>query len=322
MATSFEVVISDEESEYARQAAQAVFDEIDRIERLLSRFDPGSDISQINLLKPGDSVLVDVDVFSCLQTALKVDEETGGAFDVTIGPLMNCYRDEAGNPLQPTETVIKEALTRIGMNRLILIGHLDESDQLSQENDNEKSPVTPRYFSVGIASDPESTTESGIEIDLGGIGKGFALDRISEILNDWDITSTLVHGGTSTALAIGSPEQVTGDVPGWRVGVGGEWGKKVGLDTILLHNCALSGSGMEVKGQHIIDPRTGLPAIHHKDAWVCCPSAARADALSTAFMVMSIDEVNIYCDSHPEVSVLIVSQSSEEPTVHKIGQWR
>ena len=301
------------------------FFEIDRIEKILSRFDPGSDISQINHLKPGEAVLVGIDVFSCLQTALNVYEETGGAFDVTIGSLMKCYRDEEGHSLQPTEAIRHEALQRVNMKHLILQEYFNENEKSNSNDDQEKTSITPRYFSVGICPQLKEMNDAGIEIDLGGIGKGYALDKIREILDDWDIDSALVHSGTSTVYAIGSSSQGAEDIAdhelGWPVGVGGEWGKKVGLETFMLCEKALSGSGIEVKGEHILDPRTGLPATHHRDAWVCCASAALADALSTAFMVMSMDEVQTYGDSHPDVSALIVSQSSGEPTVHKIGKW-
>ena len=95
---------------------------------------------------------------------------------------------------------------------------------------------------------------------------------------------------------------------GWPVGVGGEWGKIAGFDSILLSGSAVSGSGTEVKGQHILDPRTGWPAEAHLAAWAIAPSAALSDALSTGFMVMSTDEVKACCAKLPGVSALVVEK--------------
>lgn len=292
MATPFEIVIAGAEAEYARQAAGAVFDRIDRFERLLSRFDPCSEIGQINRLGPGESVRVDLDVLDCLLIANEVHCDTGGAFDVTVGPAMRCIRDDQGHPKTPEPQEIDAAFARVGMNRLILNG---------------QEP------SVGVVSRRAGNAgrwPGCVEVDLGGIGKGFALDRTVEILDDWGIGNVLIHGGTSTALVMGSGGEAGGCPPGtegWAVGVGGPWGHAAGLEKIILRRGALSGSGFEAKGRHILDPRTGRPARGHLGAWVVCPTAAVADALSTAFVVMTTDEVRAYCEAHEDVSAFVVA---------------
>jgi thiamine biosynthesis lipoprotein len=142
------------------------------------------------------------------------------------------------------------------------------------------------------------------------------------ILDDWEIHSALIHGGTSTALAIGSGGPSAGcpeGREGWPVGVGGVWGAGAGRRTIVLKDAALSGSGTETQGQHVLDPRTGGPALGHPAAWVVCPTAAEADALSTAFMVMSTDEVREYCASHPDVSAFLPRPSGDG--VDLLGRW-
>lgn len=288
MATPFEIVIADVEEEYARQAAGAVFDRIDRFERLLSRFDPCSEIAQINRLGPGESVRVDMDVLDCLLIANEVHCDTGGAFDVTVGPVMQCIRDEQGHPKTPEPGRIDAAFAGVGMNRLILNGE---------------------QASVGVVQCDAGQWPGCVEVDLGGIGKGFALDRTVEILDDWGIGNVLIHGGTSTALVMGSGGEAGGCGPGaegWAVGVGGPWGRAAGLEKIILRRGALSGSGFEAKGRHILDPRTGRPAQGHLAAWAVCPTAAVADALSTAFVVMTTDEVRAYCDAHEDVSAFVV----------------
>jgi len=105
------------------------------------------------------------------------------------------------------------------------------------------------------------------------------------------------------------------------VTVGGKWGDAAGLGGALLRDQAVSGSGTEVKGGHVLDPRTGKPARGHPAAWVIAPSAAVADALSTAFMVMSTGEVEDFCARHPEISALLVEGPEGEERLRLIGGW-
>ena len=124
----------------------------------------------------------------------------------------------------------------------------------------------------------------------------------------------MVHGGTSTALVIGSGGQAAGCPPGvagWTLGVGANWGTAAGLEKLVLHSGAISGSGVELQGHHIIDPRTGRQALAHLAAWAICPSAARADALSTAFIVMATDEVEQYCGAHDDTAALVVPRPTD-----------
>lgn len=146
-----------------------------------------------------------------------------------------------------------------------------------------------------------------LDLDLGAIGKGYALDKAASILADWSIERFLIHGGTSTALAAGDSPGLNQGEAGWPVGVGGTWELQGIPKRILLNHRALSGSGTEVKGRHVRDPRTGLPAEGHLAAWVSHPSAAVADALSTAFMAMSSKEARRYCEQHPDVWTLLIT---------------
>lgn len=290
MTTVFEVIVAGQEEIYARQAAAAMFREIDRLEGLLSRFQPCSDIAQINRLKPGESLRVCLEAFECLQLAAQVHAGTGGAFDVTVGPLMNLMRDAKGNWQRVTDGELAAARASVGMNRLVL---------------------NPQDFTVTIQPATGADPAACVEVDLGAIGKGYALDKAAEILADWEIPDVLLHSGTSTVLALGSGGEAAGcpaGKRGWPLGVGGDWGADAGLDAVLLSGAALSGSGTEVKGQHVLDPRTGRPAANHLAGWAIAPTAALSDALSTAFMVMTTAEVNAYCQSHVEVSAMVVEK--------------
>jgi len=287
MATVFEVVVTGEDPNYARQAAQAVFQEIDRLEDLLSRFRSSSDVSQIRRLRPGMSIRVSLELFECLQLAQEVYLKTRGAFDPTVGVIMKCLKTPAGRPLEIPHEVRLEALSRVGMNRLIL---------------------DPEAFTVGLSETDQ--VQAPLEVDLGAIGKGYAIDRAAEILSEWELKNAIVHAGTSTVVTLGSAP--SGMLPagreGWVLGAGGEWKEAIGFGTVLLYNEALSGSGKAVQGEHVIDPRTGYPARHHEAAWVIAPTGGLADALSTAFMVMSTSEVRQCCDAFPGVSALVIKK--------------
>ncbi|UCE22350.1 MAG: FAD:protein FMN transferase [Candidatus Aminicenantes bacterium] len=278
MGTTFELLVSGKEETYSRQASQAVFSEIDRIENLFSRFNPCSDIGQINHLKPGQSLLVGVETYECLKTVASIQSQTRGAFDVNIGSLVK-YKEEDAPTFQKLNTGIMEII------------------DLS---------LTSQGYMVKIRQKEAGIQEGHIQLDLGGIGKGYALDKTLEILSDWDIDSALIHGGTSSALAVGVPADSPAGDKGWPVGIGGTWECAQSPKEFFLKDRALSGSGTEVKGKHIIDPRIGGPAQGHLATWVSHPSAAVSDALSTAFMVMDTKEVKAFCDSHPEVWALVV----------------
>lgn len=118
-----------------------------------------------------------------------------------------------------------------------------------------------------------------LEFDLGAIGKGFALDRMADLLRQWDCLSFLLVAGGSSILAGDPPDGTLG----WSCGLGDD---DAPLRFFLAY-ASLSGSGLAVKGQHILDPRTGGPALRQNRAWVLADTAAESDALSTACMVLN-----------------------------------
>ncbi|HLY40684.1 MAG TPA: FAD:protein FMN transferase [Terracidiphilus sp.] len=127
-------------------------------------------------------------------------------------------------------------------------------------------------------------TSGRLEFDLGAIGKGFALDRVADVLHQWECPSFLLVSGGSSILA-GDPPR---DAQGWSCGLGDDNASQ----RYFLRHVSLSGSGLAVKGTHILDPRTGLAALRQSRAWVLADTAAESDALSTACMVLSESELN------------------------------
>jgi thiamine biosynthesis lipoprotein len=145
-----------------------------------------------------------------------------------------------------------------------------------------------------------------LEFDLGAIGKGFALDRMAELIREWECPSFLLIAGGSSILA-GDPPP---DAPGWSCGLGDDDSPH----RITLTHGSLSGSGLAVKGAHIIDPRTGQPAPRQSRAWILADTAAESDALSTACMVLSEPElVAVLNQNHSWLAFLDTEQEGPRP---------
>src|SRR5207237_73189 len=151
-----------------------------------------------------------------------------------------------------------------------------------------------------------------LEVNLGSIGKGYALDRATERLRtEWGVGHALLHGGHSSIYALGSEP---GRPRGWSVAIRHPWDPERRLATVWLRDRALGTSAatyqhLEYNGRklgHILDPRTGWPAEELALASVVAPTAAEADALATAFYVLGVDKARAYCEAHPGIGTLLL----------------
>jgi len=136
-----------------------------------------------------------------------------------------------------------------------------------------------------------------LEFDLGAIGKGFALDRMAKLLADWDCPAHLLVAGGSSILAGAAPV----GLPGWSCGLGEDNSPQ----RFWLTHGTVGGSGLAVKGEHILDPRTGQPAPRQRRAWALAETAAESDALSTACMVLEEAEIGEVLVPHPDWLVIL-----------------
>jgi FAD:protein FMN transferase len=267
MATRFEITLVHEDAAAAAGIAREVWDDMDALEQQLSRFISHSDIGRLNGSEAGRVVDVHEAAMDCLAYGKEIWEQTGGAFDVTIGPLYAVLRSRDGTPRKATRDELECAKARCGFHLL----HLD-----------------PEEFTVIPRAD-------NMLIDLGAIGKGYALDQAALLLRErHGITNALLNAGTSTVLGLGSMP----GKDGWLVRAGAP-------EPFALRNEAVSGTGFQVKGAHIVDPRTAkLVNMSRTIRWSVAPNATLADALSTAFMVMTKKEITAFCRDYPEVRVI------------------
>lgn len=276
MATIFEILIADEDLHFAHSSAFAAFQEIDRLEQELSRYLPNSDIARINNLPPHGKIRVSFDAFQCLSLSLEYWKETEGAFDVAIGRMVDGWKGRRSVAVFSGEP--ERAKEQSGM-------HLLELDEAS--------------MSVGVGDFVPL-------VDLGAIGKGYAVDRGVELLKEWGVSSALVHGGMSSAFAFGDHAGERG----WSTTLSSPGEFTEVIQKVVLKDQGLGGSGTR-KGLHIADPRTGEPVDRLRAAWVCSDAAAKSDAISTACMVMTPTEIQRYIWSQEKMWAIVFEEGEE-----------
>lgn len=266
MATEFVIMLPAQHSA-AVESALAALEQLDQIEAAWSIFQPGSEVARINRDAAEQPVKVSNETFSVIRRAVLWSQRTGGAFDITAGPLVETWGFTKRRGRKPTRAQIEQALAKVGYQKLEL---------------------DPQRRTVRFA-------QAGMSINLGGIGKGDALDRIVKQLTADGVSDFLLHGGNSSVIAVGDQSPGTGT--GWAVGIAHPTKPRRRLAGIWLRDAALatSGSGKQFfhhRGQrygHVIDPRTGYPSGELLSLTVIMSSAADADACSTGLFVGGSD---------------------------------
>jgi thiamine biosynthesis lipoprotein len=291
MATRFEIVLYGNDEPALRAAAEEALDEIQRIEAQLSLYRPDSEVAHLNARAAGAWVRVAPEVFRLLERARDLSVETGGAFDITVAPLMRCWGFMGGSGKMPPKAKITEARRLVGMHRVEL---------------------DPAQFRVRFA-------RPGVMLDFGAIGKGYAIERSVEILSEAGIQSAIIHGGTSTVYGLGKPP----DQSGWKVAIEAtmqdDKQESSLLSVVELHDEALSvsavwGKSFPSKGKtygHIIDPRTGYPVAKADLAAVMLPSATETDALSTALLTLGLKDHDRIASLRPSIRTLVMKRGRD-----------
>jgi FAD:protein FMN transferase len=261
-----------------------VAETFDTVEHTLSLFRPESDLVRVNRSggTHGPAVIGDMTA-EVLAYALRIARESDGAFDPTVSPLMVCWGLRGGNTppaLPPGEAEIRAALQRVGWRHL----------QLSPRASAEEAPTL-------------RMDAPGMQLDLGGIAKGYAVDLAYQTLRKRGATDFLINLA-GNMRGHGRPEASRS---GWRVGIRNPFESEAWLGTLLLAD----GEGIATSGSyeryivirdrrhgHILDPRTGQPVAGMISVTVVAPSAMEADALSTALFVLGAEQRHALLLSH------------------------
>jgi thiamine biosynthesis lipoprotein len=283
MATVFELLLP-WGTPWADDAASSALDLIDRLEGQLTVYRGTSEISRLNRVAAQAPVPVERRLFDLFTQANQITNETAGAFDITAGPLVKAWGFFLRQGGVPDDAVLAAAKDCVGMNHVAF--------------DSERRTI--RYL------------RPGVEINLGSIGKGYALDRAAELIRDeFGITAGLLNGGNSSVLALGNPPN---DPRGWTVGLRNPADPEQRLAVVRLGGRAMATSASTYqqfaynnrKLGHLLDPRSGRPAEGIALASAFAPTAAEADALATAFCVLGPDATRQYCETHPQVSAVVL----------------
>jgi thiamine biosynthesis lipoprotein len=262
---------------------------VESVEEQLSFFRPESLVSRINRLAAEGAVPLEPWLFELLELASRLYEETGGAYDITSAPLWEAWGFARRAGEIPSEAELAEARSRVG-------GHLLELDAARQ---------TVRFL------------RPGVRISMGSIGKGHALDLCAQRLLALGMSDFLLHAGQSSVLGRGSSNpksQIPNQQIPWEIGLGDP--RRIGrrLAVVRLRDRALGTSSAQFQSfrrggrryGHVLDPRSGRPAEGVLSTTVVAATAAAADALSTAFHVMGPEPSLAYCQSRPEIGLVMV----------------
>jgi len=246
------------------------FDEVDRIDRLMSHYKANSPLSRINQEAAQHPVAVPQELFDFIADAMRYQRESGGTFDITVGPLMKAWGFFRGEGRMPSEDELAGARRHVGGTHVTL--------------------------------DPASRTiafdEAGVELDLGGIAKGYAVDRVVELLKRREVAAALISAGGSTIYGFGAPPAAAA----WTVTLQDPTDSRNTALTLGLKDRALSVAGGSekwfeadgVRYSHIMDPRTGRPAQGVLTVAVLTTTGTAGDALDDAFFVLGPEQSRAY----------------------------
>lgn len=241
---------------------EQALDEVDRIDRLMSHYKADSPLSRINREAARHPVAVEAELLDFIAESLRYTRDSHGAFDITVGPLMKAWGFFRGDGRMPSDAELNAARRHVGIEHVVL----------------NREDSTIRF------------DEDGVELDLGGIAKGYAVDRVVHVLRERHVTAALVSAGGSTIYGLGAP-------PGrdaWEVSLQDPLDSRKAARVVQLKDRALSVAGSSEKSfesrgvrySHIMDPRTGRPVQGILSVAVIADTGTAGDALDDAFFVL------------------------------------
>ena len=298
MGVPWRLVLYIPDKQIANRAAGAAFERIKKLNSIFSDYDAESEVRRLTAkAQISRPVEISPDLHYVLAKSLQFSRETEGAFDVTVGPLVRLWRRARRRKEMPSETRIAEARLLTG------------------------------YRSISLNSCPQTVAfaKLGVELDFGGIAKGYAADEALAVLNSYGITSAMIDGGGD--LVVGDPP------PGkdsWRIGIAA-WDDpdRTVEQSVSLCNGAIATSGdayqfVEIDGvrySHLVDPRTGLGITPSRTVTVIAANGLRADAIASAVSVMGPEAGIRYLDRQCDTSGLVVELVDGKPRYYSSARF-
>jgi thiamine biosynthesis lipoprotein len=273
MGTLFRIKLYAADAEQAKSAFRAAFDRVRDLDAILSDYKPDSELNRVSQ----NPMRISEDLFRVLNASQKLAEETGGAFDVTLGPVIRLWREARKTGGLPDRAALQEAGNHCGYRKL----HLD------------------------VANRTAMLEQPGMQLDVGGIAKGYAADEALAVLTQLGIRQVLVAASGDLAFSDPPPGQ-----RGWKIGAGA-------LDRVLeLHNAAVSTSGdaeqhLDSNGKrysHIIDPKTRMGLTSGATVTIIAPRGIDADGISTAVSVLGVERGLRFVEEHDGVAAQIATR--------------
>jgi FAD:protein FMN transferase len=261
MGSTYSLVLYGEDRSRLEAASEDAFEEVRRLDRMLSNYRPESEWSEVNRHAAERPVKVSAELFQLLSACAEYSRQSEGAFDISVGPLMKVWGFYKGTGHLPHRAEVGGALTKVGYRNVLL-------DATSR---------TVRF------------ARRGVELDPGGIGKGYAVDRMVDVLRKDGIASALVSASGSSIYALGAPPGEAG----WKVRIRDPKNEAKTVTEVTLKDESMSTSGSYEKFfmaegkiySHIMDPRTGFPATGMLSASVITPRALDSEAWTKPFFI-------------------------------------
>jgi thiamine biosynthesis lipoprotein len=261
MGSTYSLVLYGEDRAKLEMASEDAFEEVRRLDRLLSNYRPESEWSQVNRYAAEHPVKVSAELFQLLSACVEYSRQSEGAFDISVGPLMKVWGFYKGSGHLPQRTEVLKALEKVGYRNILL----------------DASSKTVRF------------AKEGVELDPGGIGKGYAVDRMVDILRKDGIAVALVSASGSSIYALGAPPGEAG----WKIRIRDPKNEEKTVTEVTLKNESMSTSGSYEKFfwaegkiySHIMDPRTGYPSRGMLSASVITPLTLDSEAWTKPYYI-------------------------------------
>jgi FAD:protein FMN transferase len=261
MGSTYSLVLYGEDRAKLETASEDAFEEVRRLDRLLSNYRPESEWSQVNRYAAERPVKVSAELFQLLSACVEYSRQSEGAFDISVGPLMRVWGFYKGSGRLPQRAEVLRALEKVGYRNILL----------------DASSKTVRF------------AKEGVELDPGGIGKGYAVDRMVDILRRDGIAVALVSASGSSIYAMGAPPGESG----WKIRIRDPKDEAKTVTEVKLKNESMSTSGSYEKFfwaegkiySHIMDPRTGYPSRGMLSASVITPLTLDSEAWTKPYYI-------------------------------------